>query len=58
VDTAGTRGTITAIEDEAATDIAIEARRELLGNHMLRPALNAGPLVEDKSTSNPYEVFP
>jgi len=30
VDKAGTRGTITAIEDEAATDIAIEARRELL----------------------------
>lgn len=30
MDTAGTRGTITAIEDEAATDIAIEARRELL----------------------------
>lgn len=30
METAGTRGTITATEDEAATDIAIEARRELL----------------------------
>ncbi|KAJ6854113.1 photosystem I P700 chlorophyll a apoprotein A2 [Iris pallida] len=25
---------------------------------MLRPALNAGPVVEDKSTSKPYEVLP
>ena len=26
-------------------------------NHMLHPTLNVEPVVEDKSTSNPYEVL-
>lgn len=50
MDTAGTRGTITAIEDEAATDIAIEARRELLLLLLCLPT--SSPSSSSSSSSN------